>query len=62
MLCSLFCFYVMFIVQFSCYVHCSVIMLCSLFCNCVIFIFMYVSIIMFTLCIYDFFFRGPYGG
>ena len=32
----------------------------SLLCNYVMFIFMYVSIIMSTLCIYDFF-RGPHG-
>ena len=38
MLCSLFCNYVMFIVLFLCYVHCSVIMLCSFFCNNVMFI------------------------
>ena len=32
----------------------------SLFCNYVMFIFMYVSIIMSTLCIYDFFQRAPW--
>ena len=31
----------------------------SLFCNYVMFIFMYVSITMSTLCIYDFFSEGP---